>query len=248
VVCSGYPYESHLSNSNFSFVAVGDYVFNLYGLANDGITFKGIQKVFIKKGAVAPEPKEKKKKSFKEKLAALKAMKESSGFGPEHKALQKQNLNEMITNYLVVMKAKQDARTPAQLKSQENIKKAKAQQVAAKDNEWAEAKRYNDSIKATPEWQELERRKRQNEANYQASKTKNTVTFYNISGSTIYVGTSGSRNPGTKISAGGSASWSCSQDGYIQSITKSGGSTAYKSTSRKVYSANTSCGGTVNIN
>jgi hypothetical protein len=248
VVCTGHPYESMLTEDKESFVAIGDYVFVLYELEVDGAPFYTVSKAFIKKGAVAPaaEDGEKKKMTMKERMIALNELKNGgASYGPEHKALQSQNLDEMVADYLAVMKVKQDARTPEQLKSEENIKVAKVAKANAKDNEWAEAKRYNDSIKATAEYQDLQKRKEQNERNYQASKTKNTVTLRNNSSSAIYVGTSGSSNRGTKIDAGGTASWSCIQDAYIQTSTQSGGSTVYSSSSNKVYSADSNCGSTV---
>ena len=156
---------------------------------------------------------------------------------------------------LVAMKAKQGARTAKEKQSDRNVaksrdaiaskaKNAKAAEKAKRDAEWAEAKKYNDSVKATPEWQDLQRRKAQNEANYQASKSRNTVTLRNNSGSDIYVGKSGSSNPGTRISAGGTADWDCERSAYIQTINNG----AYKSTNRKVYNANSGCGKTLNVN
>ena len=250
VVCNGSPYESILldTKNDMGFVSIEDYVFLIGGLNDDCTSFKYLNKVYIKNGAAASGNTPKKKSSFKDKMLALKAVKRGGGtnYGAEHKALQSRNLNKMITDYLVAMKAKQDSRTAAEKqKAEKNYQKAKDRTIQAEKDEWAEAKRYNDSVKATPEYQDLERRKRQNEANYQASKTKNNVTLRNNSGSDIYVGTSGSRNPGTKISAGGTASWSCSKDAYIQKISSTGGHSA---TSRKVYSANSGCGNTVNIN
>lgn len=252
VHCIGYPYESLLSDSDISFVSIGNYVFLLYGLNDDGVSFKSVSKVFIKKGAKAPVEVKKKKFSFKKSFKKLQKMRSGGiggSYGAAHKALQKLNLNEMITDYLVAMKAKQDGRTSAEkLQVTKNFKKGKAKTVQAKNDEWAEAKRYNDSVKATPKWQDLQRRKAQNERNYQGAKRKNKVTLRNNSGSTIYVGTSGSRNPGTKISAGGTALWECSRDAYLQKITKSGGSNAYSSTNRKIYSKNSGCGKTVTVN
>lgn len=253
VVCNGQPYESVLTISREykSFVAIGDYVFVLYGAEDDGVSFTKIDRVFIKNGAVAPKAEGKKKKlSFKDKLLALRATKAGGGdFGPEHKALQSQNIKKMITDYLVAMKAKQDARTAIELKNEKNVKIAKkkkiAQDIQTEKDEWAEAKRYNDSIRATPEHQDLERRKRQNEANYQSAQKRNMVTLRNNSNRTIYVGMSGSKNPGTKINAKSSAKWSCSQDAYIQTTSSNG---AYRSTNTKVYSKSTGCGKTVNIN
>lgn len=253
-VCKGQPYESLLTTPSpkRSFVAIDDYVFVLWGAEKDGVSFTKIDRVFIKNEATETKSegkKNKKKFSFKEKLLALKAAKAGGGnFGPEHKDLQSKNIDKFITDYLVAMKAKQDDRTPAELKIEQNFKIAKKKKIAsdnkAEKNEWAEAKRYNDSVKATPEYKDLQRRKRQNELNYQSAQKRDMVTLRNNSSSTIYVGKNGSRNPGTKISAGGTAKWSCGQDAYIQIV--SGG--AYKSTNKRVYSKNTGCGNTLSIN
>ena len=262
--CSGYPYESLIrkKSKKEGIVAIGDYIFFLKGVSDDGTSFTGIDDVYIKEGA-SGEKKEKKKSSFKEKMAALKNASNpgavSANYGSEHKALESQNLKKLITDYLVAMKAKQDARTATEKKSDKNIlnareaivskaKATKAAEKAKRDAEWAEAKRYNDSIKATPEHQDLERRKRQNEANYQASKRQNDVTLRNNGSRAIYVGTSHSTNRGTEISAGGTASWSCSEDAYIQIETVKGSTYTYKASSNKVYRANSGCGNTVNIN
>lgn len=259
--CIGYPFESVIRFNGEGIVAVGDYVFFLKGISNDGTSYTNIDEVYIKDGASAGDnarKKEKKKKvSLKDRLKQLKSggIAIQANYGKEHKALQSQNLRKLITDYLVAMKAKQTTRTAKEKQSDKNIskakgaiaskaKEAKAAEKAKRDAEWAEAKKYNDSVKATPEWQDLQRRKAQNEANYQASKTKNTVILYNTSGSTIYIGTSGSRNRGTKISAGGKASWNCDRDAYLQTMTTPGGSNNYSSTKRKVYNANSGCGST----
>ena len=254
IVSKGQPYQSVMTNSKIykSFVAIDDYVFVLYG-AEDGVSFTKIDRIFIKNGAASPKTegkkKKKKKKSFKERLLALRAMKKGGvGFGPEHKALQSQNLKKMITDYLVAMKAKQDARTATELKSEKNVQMAQekgiAKEAQREKDEWAEAKRYNDSVKATPEWKDLQRRKEQNERNYQSAQKRDKVTLRNNSKHAIYVGTSGSNNPGTKISAGGSAKWNCGKDAYIQVVSSNG---AYKSTNRRVYKANSGCGDTITI-
>ena len=269
--CKGYPYESvirYKSNKD-GIVAIGDYIFFLKGVSADGTSYTSIDDVYIKEGAssgVNNDGKQKKvvkkkKLSFKDKLKKLKSggIVIKANYGSEHKALQSQNLRKLITDYLVAMKAKQDARTAKEKQSDKNIlnaseaivlkaKEIKDAEKAKRDAEWAEAKIYNDSVKATPKWQDLQRRKEQNERNYQGAKSRNTVTLRNNSGRAIYVGTSGSRNRGTKINAGSTASWSCSQDAYLQIMTKSGGSNAYSSTSQKVYGKNSGCGNTVNIN
>ena len=257
IVCNGQPYESVLTISKQykSFVAIGDYVFVLYGAEDDGVSFTKIDRVFIKNGALdATETEGKKKKlSFKDKLLALSATKAGGGhFGPEHKALQNQNIKKLISDYLVAMKVKQNNRTSTELKKENNVKIAKnkriAKDVQSEKDEWAEAKRYNDSIRATPEHQDLERRKRQNEANYKAARAQNNVTLRNNSNRTIYVGRNLSANRGTEVPAGGTADWHCDLDAYIQVHTIEGGSNAYRSTKTKVYSKNSGCGKTISIN
>jgi|GEM_PF-2471611 len=243
--CYGYPYEAFMKHKydKKGFVSIGDYVFIIRNISKDGTSFSGIDHLYIKKGAATAktESGKKKKMSLKERIKALKNKGKDGGTSPAVKALQSQNINKLITDYLVAMKAKQDARTAKELQGDANVK-------AAKNKGTEDIKRYNDSIKATPEYQDLQRRIEQNRINSAASKSRNTVTLRNNTGNDIYVGTSGSRNPGTKISRGGTASWNCSQDAYLQSITVSGGSRAYSTTNTRVYSSNSSCGNTININ
>lgn len=249
--CKGYPYESIIRDrhSTDAYVAIGEYIFKLYNMSESGDSYEGISHVFIKVDKDKSETtdagkkkKAKKKGSFMSKLKALKnASSGKASYGSAHKELQSQNLDKLITDYLVAMKAKQDNRPSEQKQKDKNI-------IAAKNRGEQDIKRYNDSIKVTPEYKDLQRRKRQNELNYQASKSKNTVTLRNNSELTIYVGKSGSRNPGTKISSGGTATWNCDTDAYLQNITKSGGSNAYSTTKTRVYSANSGCGKTININ
>ena len=253
--CKGYPYESVISGEDWGYryyyVSIGDYVFSLKGVPTKYATFKGISSVYIKAGKPEKDGAKKKKKKSKSKnsfFAKMKALKNEAlgsvgSFGPEYKEFKNKDMDKIITDYLVAMKAKQDGRTAAQKQSDTNVanltKNKLAKEKAAKDASWAEAKRYNDSVKATPEWKDLERRKRQNEANYQSRQKADFVTLRNTSGSTIYVARGGSKNRGTKISAGGSAKWSCGQDAYIQ--------VNNTTTNTKVYSKNSGCGSTVNI-
>ena len=255
IECTGYPYESVISEEDWGYryyyVSIGDYVFSLKGVSTKFATFKDINAVYIKAGkpekgdAEKKKKKTKKKNSFFSKMKALKnqALGSVGSFGPEYKEFKNKNMDKIITDYLVAMKAKQDGRTAAQKQSDKNVanltKNKMAKEKAARDASYAEAKRYNDSVKATPEWQDLERRKRQNEANYQSRQKADFVTLRNTSGSTIYVARGGSKNRGTKISAGGTANWSCGQDAYIQINNTT--------TNRKVYSRNSGCGSTVNI-
>ena len=242
--CAGYPFESYIRNrpSKSAFVAIGDYVFDLYKMSENGISYGGIATVFIKVDNQNTTGGKKKKKSFREKMRALKnAASKNPSYGAAHKALQSKNLDKLITDYLTVMKAKQDARSSTEKKKDNNIKIAKSK--GAND-----IKRYNDSVKATPKYKDLQRRIKQNEANYQAAQKANVVTLRNNSGSSIYVGKSGSVNRGTEIPAGRTGKWDCKYDAFIQRHTIEGGSNAYRSTKTKVYKANSGCGNTININ
>jgi hypothetical protein len=263
--CAGYPYESVIrSTSNKEgIVAIGDYVFFLKGVSNDGTSYTSIDEVYIKDGASVgnntegAKKKKKKKFSFKDKFKQLKSGGIKIGsYGSEHKALQSQNLRKLITDYLVAMKTKQGARTSEQKQSDKNVanakeavvskaKDAKAAEKAKRDAEWADAKRYNDSVKATPEWQDLQRRKRQNEANYQSrnggGQGQGKVTIYNKTGKDIYIYADGNRN-GTRINTNSSTKVDCSSSYTYKFDSNSGGS------GTSFYGANSRCGSSITVN
>lgn len=243
--CVGYPYES-LIYGEYSYVSIDNYVFVLGGLSKDQTTFKTLNVAFIKveaseKDKAKAKKKPKNKNSFFAQMKALKNQAKAAvgNFGPEYKAFETKNIREMITNYLVAMKAKQEGRTAAEKQMDKNVANIEVARKAARDAERAENKRHNDSVKATPEWKELERRKKLNEANYQGAQKANVVTLRNTSGSTIYVARSLSKNRGTKIAAGSTAKWDCDHDAYIQINNNT--------TNTKVYSKNTGCGNTVTV-
>ncbi|NOR28470.1 MAG: hypothetical protein GQ540_08080 [Lutibacter sp.] len=261
--CKGYPYESVIRDTSKKegIVAIGDYIFFLKGISDEGTSYASIDDVYIKEGASggnnADKPT-KKKLSFKEKMKALKNASipgaTSANYGSEHKALESQNLRKLITDYLVAMKAKQDARTAKEKQSDKNILNAKEviaskekakrdAEKAKRDAEWAEAKRYNDSIKATPEHQDLERRKRQNEANYQSRNggTQGKVTIYNKSGRDIYIYQDGSSN-GTRINVNSSAKVNCASNYTYKYDANAGGKGSV------CYSANSRCGSSITVN
>ncbi len=261
--CKGYPYESIIKAkyNKDGIIAIGDYVFFLKGVSDDGTSYTSVDEVYIKEGASSGnntgEKKKKKKKkfSFKDKLKKLKSggLVIKANYGSEHKDLQSQNIRKLITDYLVAMKAKQGARTAKEKQSDKNItkssdaialkaKNAKAAEKAKRDAEWADAKRYNDSVKATPEWQDLQRRKAQNEANYQASKSSksNTVTISNRTGRDIYVYKKGSRN-GTRINVNSSSKFDCTVSYTYKYDSNASGSGS------QCYNANTGCNASVTL-
>lgn len=283
VVCNGFPYESVLLNKkeNSGIVAVGDYVFVIHNLNNEMTSFKGISKVFIKKGAVPlPVAKEEiveevvEKKETKEEImaairnastdeermayatklaelvkaamfdnsaeeqmvkhqAAKKAM--PSIYGEAHGALQQTDLNKMITDYLVAMKAKQDTRTATQKqKVKNNFEKAKAKSIQDEKDSWEEAKRYNAEKEKTPEYQRLRA--------HQASMAAGSVTIKNETGRTIYVSEKGDNNfMSREVWDGGSTQVNCDKNYvYFYSDERSDGGVP-------CYNANAACGKSVTV-
>ncbi|WP_452230008.1 hypothetical protein [Lacinutrix sp. MEBiC02404] len=230
-LASGYPYETILKHKykKDGFVSIGDYVILLAGISDDNTSFEGIDKIYIKEGAGTAskttegeeEPK-KKKKSFLDKVKA-KANNVSSGY----KVIKIEDLNVMITDYLVAMKAKQDARTSAELKGDKNI-------IAARDRGEADLKKYNDSIKATPEYKRT--------MAFHKKRAGEKVTIRNETGRIIYVFEKGDDRTfsGTELWDNGSTDKECDGD-YSYSFSKKGSGT-------QCYTANTACGSQVIVN
>jgi len=238
--CVGYPYESNIRDrtSREGIVSIDDYVFVLTNMSKDGTSFDGISTVFIKKAASGTKTSDGKKKklSFKEKMKALKnAVKDAKtpNFGPEHKALQSKNLNTYITDYLVAMKAKQDGRSAAEKQKDNNIIKAKNQDAA-------DIKAYNDSIKATPEYAKLKAHQARMKAMENGTSAK-SVTIYNKSGRDIYIYENGSSNP-SRINANSSTKVNCTSNYTYKYDPNSGGSGS------TCYSANSRCGSSITVN
>ncbi len=234
--CSGYPYESITRHKyeKHGFVAIGDYVFYVDNVSKDGTSFNGIKNVFIKKGTATPKStgKKKKKLSFMKRLKALKNKQKPHSYGPAHKALQSQNLDKLITDYLVAMKTKQDGRTSAQKKSDKNVKEAKGKAID-------EIKRYNDSIRATPAHKRLKAHQARMK-NMDKNTSKKRVTIYNRTGKDIYIYKEGSRN-GTRINNNSSTKIDCSSNYTYKFNSNSNG------TGSRCYNANSGCGKSVTI-
>lgn len=161
-MCKGYPYESVLSHkyNKTAFVAIGDYVFVINGVSEDGTSFKWFDHVFIKRatttttnaaGETKEEPK-KKKISFKDIANAVKdnytGGTSSVNYGEAHKELEGKDLKKMVTDYLVAMKAKQDGRSSSEKQKDKNVTDAKALYDSDVDA-------YNDKIKASPEYKKM---------------------------------------------------------------------------------------------
>ncbi|MFT5916172.1 MAG: hypothetical protein ACI81T_002676 [Bacteroidia bacterium] len=155
------------------YVAIGDYIFGLDGISKDGVSFKRISSIFIKIGGEKSEGGVKKKLSLKEKLKAAKE-KLTYAYGPEHKKACQTDLKKLIGDYLTEMKSKEDAHT---LTAKE--KATIAEVKFARENKDASIKAYNDSIKATPEYQKMlsDRKWRKGNINVEV-KNRSSHTFW----------------------------------------------------------------------
>ncbi|WP_452218540.1 hypothetical protein [Lacinutrix undariae] len=235
-LASGYPYESILKHKYLKngFVSMGDYVFLLSGISEDGTSFEGIEKIYIKKGAAKPAKEEeaekveapkKKKMSFKERIMALKT--KATGVANSNGGIKIKDLRKNITAYLVAMKAKQDARTSAELKGDKNI-------ISARERGDADIKKYNDSIKATPEYKKT--------MAFHKRRDGEQVTINNETGRTIYVYQKGDTKFMTsEVWNHGSTKVECDED-YVYSFSEKGSDAGVS-----CYTANTACGSSVTV-
>ena len=229
--CVGYPYESVMRDrtNKEGLIAIGDYVFIVNRMSDDGTSFKGISKVFIKVKQGAEKKKEtkgkKKKLSLRKRLKALKDNLNAMSYGAAHKELQSKNLDKFITDYLVTMKSKQNGRTATEKKKDDNLE-------AAKKKDAAEIKAYNDKIKASPEYKKLKEHQKRMER-MDARNDAKTVTIENRTGKDIYVYQEGSRNS-TTIRSNSRAKLSCSHN-YTYKFdqkTSGRGTTCHRANSR----------------
>ena len=209
----------------------------LTGISIYETLFKYIDDVFIKIGAeeaTKVEGGKKKKMSFRDKLKALKnATNGTVNYGPAHKKLESLNLDKLITDYLVEMKAKQNARTAKQNQSYKNI-------ISARARGEEDIKKYNDSIRATPAHKKMkahQARMKQMDNN----NAKKTVTINNKTGKDIYIYKEGFRN-GTRINSNSSTKVDCSFNYTYKLDANSNG------TGARCYSANTGCERSVTVN
>ncbi|MFC4635210.1 hypothetical protein ACFO3O_14960 [Dokdonia ponticola] len=239
-----YPLPMNMKHTytNDGYVVIDNMIFVVDNIPNEGLpTFENVTAIYLLKKE-AQDNQDGTKKGKKKKGGLLSKMKNKLGNAGQNsvqKYVKSVNIEQIFADYVTAMKAKQDAYTltPKDKMDMTAIK-------AARDAGDEEIKKYNDSIRKTPEYKKL----KEHQARMARMESNNIVTLKNNTGRTIYVGTSGSRNRGTKINAGDTARWDCSTDGYLQSETVSGGSYNYSSTNRRVYSSNAGCGSTVSIN
>lgn len=247
----GYPNTSHLIHTYKSsgFVAIGDYIFELTRITDDGLSFSGIDAIYIKKGSAGKKEEEKgekkkKKGKFFKKLgkAALKVatngrVSNVKTASPEAKKAMSIDLNQMVKDYLKQMKTKQES---YELTSQDHADITMLRQSAIDHK--AYVKRYNDSVYNTPEYQRI----RENNRRANNAGKRNNVTLINNTGQDLLIINS-ETNTSTMSLGSVSKTWMCSRNAYIGRKVSDGSVIRYKII-RKVYSANSKCGGTVTIN
>ncbi|MCO7186502.1 hypothetical protein HER15_07345 [Tenacibaculum mesophilum] len=178
--------------------------------------------------ATAKTPKKKKGGFLSRMKAKIKSARNSSvPSSPTYKYLTSLNLDKKFNDYVVAMKKKQAIPLTAKDKAKIGaIKKAKKMDAD-------EIKRYNDSIRATPEYKKL----KEHQARMKAMDEGNaltTVTFINRTGKDIYVFKAGSKNS-TTIRANSSSKFNCSYSYSYKFNPNSGGS------GLQLYNANSGC-------
>ncbi|UNY99025.1 hypothetical protein MQE36_01430 [Zhouia spongiae] len=189
--------------------------------------------VLVKDRAAVESPKNKKKKKGS-LLSRMKAKLNSTGTtnNPTYKYLTSLNLDKKFNDYIAAMKLKQAAPLTAKDKAKiADIKKAKTMGEE-------EIKRYNDSIRATPEYKKL----KEHQARMKAMDEENageTVTIINRTGRDIYIFKEGSSNA-SRVTNSSSLKVSCSYNYYYNYDPNS-------SNKSFCYSANSGCSGSITV-
>lgn len=118
----GYPNVSYIRSDDDGTIVVGDYIMDLEGISADRTSFESIDRVFVKKQVKVKKEASKdtgEKKKGSKFLAGLKsvaqqAVSSDSGSGSnslEAKKARSEDLFQIATDYLIAMKAKQNAYT-----------------------------------------------------------------------------------------------------------------------------------------
>jgi hypothetical protein len=226
-----YPLTSYMQHTytKEGYVMIGDYLFELTKIYDDH-TFKSISKIYVKKGSneaegVAKDGKKKKKKGFFAKLKS--AVKDVNSLGPEHKKASAEDLGKMLNDYLTVMYEKQKAYTLTS-KDKSDMRAIKM----ARENEDADIKKYNDSIKATPAYKKMI-------AHREWMDKEINVEVVNTSGRTLWVGSTKEAFITRELSNGASTTMNCQNDLYYYYSDRNGTS------GTKFYTNKSACGSSV---
>jgi hypothetical protein len=188
----GYPNVSYLIHTykKSGFVAIEDYIFKLNRISDDGLSFKSIEAIYIRKGSedAASSGKKKKKNKrggFFKKLgnAALKVatnvdLSKVEKRTPEAKKAMSIDLIQLVKDYLKSMKDEQNSYSLTS-KDKQDIEILKQSVKSHKED----IKRKNDSIWRTPEYQKI----RENQRRSKSAGKRNNVTLINKSGKNLLI-------------------------------------------------------------
>lgn len=216
------------------YVVIDDLLFRLNKIYDGSFpSMENVASVYVlekdRKATTTTKAPKKKKGGFLSRMKAkIKSAKTSSAASnPTYKYLTSLNLDKKFNDYIAAMKLKQA--TP--LTAKDNAKIADIKRAKAMGEQ--EIKRYNDSIRATPEYKKL----KEHQARMKAMDEGNaltTVTFINRTGKDIYVFKAGSKNS-TTIRANSSSKFNCSYSYSYKFNPNSGGS------GLQLYNANSGC-------
>jgi len=217
------------SDYNDALIAYDGLIIELDAVNNAKTDFSSIKHIFIPEGwksSSSPKKNDKKKKVGGFLGKASKMLNLGSDKPPYYDELVAMDLIPSVKNYLKQQKAISSSYTLSsddkdQLERLAMYKKKRKDSIAGKNADyWASPA----GQKTLRQW---------------GSMPKGNVTLKNNSGSDMYISIySDSKNSdsnATKIAAGGSLSWSCGNDAYING------------SSRKIYSKGTACNGQIGI-
>ena len=232
-----YPMSIKHGFTKEGYVVIDDLVFVLSKIYDGSDpSMENVTSVYVLKKdrkATTEAPKKKKGGFFARMKDKIQSARNSSvSSSPTYKYLTSLNLDKKFNDYVAAMKKKQAIPLTAKDKAKiAAIKKAKKMDAD-------EIKRYNDSVKATPEYKRLKE--------YQAfvasideEKALTIVTIINRTGKDIYVFEEGSRN-GSRVGHANSIKVSCVKNYYYNFNPNS-------SNKSHCYSANSGCNASITI-
>lgn len=232
-----YPMSIKHGYTKKGYMVIDDLLFELRKIYDGSApSMENVTSVYVlvkDRKATTKTPKKKKGGFLSRMKAKIKSARNSSvPSSPTYKYLTSLNLDKKFNDYVVAMKKKQAIPLTAKDNAKiEAIKKAKKMDAD-------EIKRYNDSVKATPEYKRLKE--------YQAfvasideEKASTIVTIINRTGKDIYVFEEGSRN-GSRVGHANSIKVPCTKNYYYNFNPNS-------SNKSHCYSADSGCNASVTI-
>jgi len=229
----GYPNVSYIKSDDDGVIVVGDYIIELEDISADGTSFKSIDRVFVKKQVKeekekSTEGEEKKKGKFGAGLKNLAAKVSDAGMSLELKKVTNEDLFKIATDYLVAMKAKQNAYTLTSA-DKADIAKVKALVTA----------KYAKIDKANADYWNSDAGKAVYDSYGNGSSSNSTYTIKNTTGATVQVGSNGVG--GSYLESGSTKKVDCGKAIYIMKLNGNSLEQSY------LISDGSKCGETINF-